>query len=81
MDQNCACYDNQKLPLTYNGANDVSTFFDWILAKLAGIQDRGRISDEFKFQPDWIIHFSVTRPWALQYILTDYDNGKMMYPR
>ena len=36
--------------------------FDRILAKLASIQDGHKISDEFKFQPDWIIHFRVTRP-------------------
>ena len=61
LDQNCGGYGNQKLPSTYNGENGVHLFsviFDRILAKLTGIQDRCKISD-FKFQPDWNIHFSV----------------------
>ena len=49
------------------------------LHQLAGIQDRCKISDEFKFQPNWIIHFSLMRPWALEKFLIDY-NGKMMSP-
>ena len=49
-----------------------SIIFYWIFTKLAGIQDRRKISDEFKFQLNWIIHFSVTRPWALEKLLIDY---------
>ena len=61
LDQNCGCHVNQKLQLTYNGENGISVIFYRIFAKLADIQDRHKISDEFKFQLDWIIHFSVTR--------------------
>ena len=53
--------------------------FKRIFAKLAGIQDRCNILDEFKFQLDWIIHFSVTRPWALEKFLKDC-NGTMVSP-
>ena len=51
----------QKLPLTYNGENNVSTFsnhfsnvFDAILILfiLAGNEDMDKISDEFEFRPD-----------------------------
>ena len=45
--------------------------FDRIFAKLAGIQDMRKSSDELKMQPGWIIHVSVTRPWTLEKILTD----------
>ena len=34
-----------------------------IVIKFAGNQDRHKISDEFKFQPDWISHLGVTCPW------------------
>ena len=57
-----ACHGNQKLPLTYNEGNGISVIFYRIFTKFAGIQDRRTISDEFKFQPNWIIHLSVMRP-------------------
>ena len=40
-----------------------SFIFYQILVKLAGNQDRHKISDEFKFRPDRISHFGVTCPW------------------
>ena len=39
-----------------------SFIFDRIFVKLAGNQDRHKISDEFKFRPDRISHFGVTCP-------------------
>ena len=37
--------------------------FDWIFFKLAGIQDRYKIWDEFELRPD-PINFGVSRPWT-----------------
>ena len=37
--------------------------FDRIFIKLAGNQDRHKISDEFEIRPDWISHLGVTCPW------------------
>ena len=46
--------------------NYVSSFsrviFDKIYVKLAGNEDRHKISNEFKFGPDRIIHFGVICP-------------------
>ena len=39
-----------------------SFIFDRIFVKLAGNQDRHKISDEFEFRPDRISHFGVTCP-------------------
>ena len=39
-----------------------SLIFDRIFVKLAGNKDRHKISDEFKFRPDWISHFKVKCP-------------------
>ena len=126
LDQNSGFHGNRKRPLTYNGENDVSTYFllyfirffsnlqvtragiksrtssnfgqigqlptelgalsiwnishrlimgKWclkassfifyrIFVKLAGNQDRHKISDEFEFRPDRISHFGVTCPWG-----------------
>ena len=36
--------------------------FYWIFVKLAGNQDRHKISDEFEFRPDRINHFGVMCP-------------------
>ena len=41
-----------------------SFIFYWIFVKLAGNQDRHKISDDFEFQPDRISHFGVTCPWG-----------------
>ena len=38
-----------------------SFIFDRIFVKLAGNQDRHKISDEFEFRPDRINHFRVMR--------------------
>ena len=38
--------------------------FCQIFVKLAGNQDRHKISDKFKFRPDWISHFGVMHPWG-----------------
>ena len=56
LDQNFGFHGNRKLQLTNNGGNDVSTFslFFWsdLFFKLAGNEDRHKISDEFEFRPD-----------------------------
>ena len=61
LDQNSGFHGNRKRPLTYNGENDVSTFsllvFHQIVFKLAGNEDRHKISDEFEFRPDRISPF------------------------
>ena len=75
LDQNCGCHGNQKLPFTYNDIFSVN--FDRFFAKLAGIQYRRKTSDEFKFQSDWMVHFSVTRILALKKFLINYV-GKMI---
>ena len=41
-----------------------SFIFDPIFIKLTGNQERHKISDEFKFRPDWISHLGVTCPWG-----------------
>ena len=57
----------QKAPLTYNGENDVSTFsllFCIRFFKVAGNEDRHKISDEFEFRPDQTTPYRVRCPWA-----------------
>ena len=58
LDQNCGFHGNRKRPLTYSGEKDVSTFsllfFYQIFFKLAGNEDRHKISDEFEFRSDQI---------------------------
>ena len=44
--QNCGCHANRKLPLTYN------VIADPIFVRLAGNEDRQKISGEFEFRPD-----------------------------
>ena len=41
-------------------AETLTFIFDRIFVKLAGYQDRYKISDEFEFWPDQISHFGVT---------------------
>ena len=41
-----------------------SFIFDRIFVKLAGNQDRHKISDKFEFRPDRICHFGVICPWG-----------------
>ena len=45
-------------------SSSCSFIFDRIFIKLAGNQDRHKISDEFEFRPDWISHLGVTYPWG-----------------
>ena len=58
LDQNSGFHSNRKRPLTYSGENDVSTFsllfFYQIFFKLAGNENRHKISDEFEFRSDRI---------------------------
>ena len=69
LDQNSGFHGNRKPPLTYNGENDVSTFFSvvfgWILFILAGKEDMHKISDEFEFRPDrtTATDYGVSCPW------------------
>ena len=67
LDQNSGIHGNRKPPLTYNGEDGVSTFsvaFHLILFILAGNEDMHKISDEFKFRPDWTTDYGVSCPWA-----------------
>ena len=64
-------------PLTYNGDNGVSGFYP-ILFKLASNKDMHKISDKFKFWPDWTSYhelavlecknFPVDLKWASSFI-------------
>ena len=47
-----------KALIDVNGEMMYPHFLNHFYTKLAGIQDRRKISDEFNYQPDWIIHFS-----------------------
>ena len=67
LDQNSGFHGNRKPPLTYNGENDVSTFFGCfytILFILAGNEDMHKISNEFEFRSDWPTDYGVSYPWA-----------------
>ena len=48
-----------------------SFIFDRIFVKLAGNQDRHKISDKFEFRPDRISHFGVICPWGRIKFSTD----------
>ena len=56
----------QKLPLTYNGENDVSTFSWLFLIRsffiLAGNKAMHKILDEFEFWPNWTTDYGVSCP-------------------
>ena len=69
LDQNSGFHGNRKPPLTYNGENDVPTFFsvvfDPILFVQAGNKDTHKISDEFEFWPDWTTDYIVSCPWGV----------------
>ena len=65
LDRNSGFHGNRKRPLTYNGENNVSTFsllFFQIFFKLAGNEDRHKISDEFEFRPDRTTPYRVRCP-------------------
>ena len=51
LDQNSGFHGNRKCPLTYNEEISVSVF-DQIFVKLAGNEDRHKISNELEFRPD-----------------------------
>ena len=56
-----------NFPYTYNlkmVSPSYLVHFYWIFVKLAGNQDRHKISDEFEFRPVRISHTGVTRPWG-----------------
>ena len=63
---NCDRHGNRKLPLIYNGENDVSTLMPSVLirsvVKLAGNEDRHKIPDEFEIRPDRTTPFGVRGP-------------------
>ena len=48
---------------------------DWIFVKLAGNQDRHKISVEFKFWSDQTSHFEVICPWWLKKAVDDIVQG------
>ena len=57
-----SCHSNRKLLVTYNGKTvspRYNTFsFDPISIKLAGNEDRYKISDEFEFRPGRTTHLN-----------------------
>ena len=67
-DQNCGYHGNRNLPLTYNGKTRClrvfSVTFNKIFVKLAGNEDRHKISDEVKCWPGRTFHFGVFRRLA-----------------
>ena len=62
LEQNSGFHGNRKRTLTYNGENDVSTFSLLFLIKLAGNEERHKISDEFEFRPDRTTAYAVSCP-------------------
>ena len=70
----------QKAPLTYNGENDVSTFFSVvfhpILFILANNKDMNKISDELEFWSDRTTDYGVSCPWASKKFPIDLLWGK-----
>ena len=48
---------------------------DQIFVKLAGNQDRDKISDKFKLWPDQTSHFGVICPWLLKKAIDDIVQG------
>ena len=84
LDQNCCCHGNQKLPLTYNGENGVSTFSQsfWIGSSPNLQVSRTGIKSQMSSNSSRIGSFTkVLR--ALEHwekLLIDY-NGIMMSPR
>ena len=81
LDQNSGFHGNRKRPLTYNGENDVHFFsvFNQILFKLAGNEDRHKISDKFEFWPDRTTPYGLRCLDCLKHFLSTY-NAKMVSP-
>ena len=81
LDQNAGFHSTRKRPLTYNGGKRClylfSVVFDPIFFKLAGKEDRHKISNKFKFWPDRTTSYEVMCPWASKTFPIDY-NGKMV---
>ena len=83
LDQNSVFHGNRKPPLTYNGENDVSTFFlvvfDPILFIRAGNEDMHKISDKFEFRPHRTTDYRVSCLQRLKNFPYT-SNGKMVSP-
>ena len=62
LDQNCGFHGNQKFPLAYGGENAVFTFSQSFLSFGSSLHLQVSKTCEFKFQPNWLIHFNVTHP-------------------
>ena len=77
LDQNSGVHGNRKPPLTYNGENGVSTFFQlFLILILAGDVDMHKISDEFEFRPDRTTDYGVSCPWTSKQISHRLIMGK-----
>ena len=84
--QNSGCYGNLKVLLTYNVESGVQLFFwdifNHIIFKLAGNQDKHKVSNRFEFQQDQTTHFRVMCPWvqikncSFQYNLVKLANNQ-----
>ena len=59
---------SKTFPIDLLWENGVSvlacSFFDWIIIKVAGNQDRHKSSVKFDFGPNQTTHFGVTCPWV-----------------
>ena len=81
LGQNSGFHGNRKRPLTYNwGKRCLHLFFVvfyQIFFKLAGNEDRHKISDKFEFRPDQITPYRVRCPWAPEKFPIDlwWENG------
>ena len=80
LDQNTGFHGNRKHPLTYNGENNVHLFsvvFYQIFFKLAGNEDRHKISNKVDFWPDRTTLYRVRCPWASEKFPIDlyWENG------
>ena len=51
---------------------DSAFTFDWIFFKFTGNQDSHKISGEFEFRPDPMLHFGVTCPWVPKNTIFDF---------
>ena len=74
LDKNSGVHGNRKPPLTYNGGKWCLHLFwvafDLILFILAGNEDMHKISDEFKFQPDWTTDYGISCSWTSNRLIT-----------
>ena len=80
-DQNCGYHGNRNSHwhiIRKTVSPDFSVTFNWIFVKLAGNEDRHKISEELEFGPGWTFHYWVVRPWAFPLTLNG-ENGVSIF--